>query len=389
MACGVKWRNCDCEWFNFETDDNLGGYYAERSNPADVFDGDGPPVPRLYRSGTEPLPRSSARPRSRNREEPRYYRHKQQEEQDEDLARRLQYEMSLSGSESSEDDEDDDMLGEGVGLGISSGRAASEHYEHRRRGSGRTTLPPAPEPPIGRSYEREQTYPSTRKYESSSKYETPTGKYETPTSKYETSNKYETPTKYHERGSYVTEVHRARASRGSKGERSRSMERRLANRLSETRYNTPGRDMPMGPPTHMSPQHHNMSPHMGPPPPMPMGGPHPGPMPMPMPMPMNMPPPQRGPMMMGPMHPPSFGSQPYSGATYPPPPPPGYMGDKGPYGSPDLDGRRRRDSDSVPRSSTLAGLDGPHGGVNRVFEWRNFVDPNGPGTYEDEESVQS
>lgn len=390
MVCGVKWRNCDCEWFNFETDDNLGGYYGERANAGDPFEGDAPPVPRLYRGSTEPLPRSSARPRSRHREEPRYYRHAQ-EQQDEDLARRLQYEMSLSGDDS-EDSEEDDVLGDGVGLGISGGRAASEHYERRRRGSGRTTLPPAPEPPIGRSYEREQTYPSTRKYETSSKYETPTkyetsAKYETPSkyespAKYETSAKYETAGKY-ERGSYVTEVHRARGSRGSKGERSRSMEKRLANRLSESRYNTPGRDMPM--PTHMSPQHHGMSPHMGPPPPMPpMGAPHPGQMPMPMPMPMSMPPPTRAPMMMGPMPPQAFRGQPYGSATYHPPAP-DFMGEKGPYGSPDLDGRRRRDSDSVPRSSTMAGLDGPAGGVGRVYEWRSFVEP----TYDDADSVQS
>lgn len=157
------------------------------------------------------------------------------------------------------------------------------------------------------------------------------------------------------------------------------MERRLADRLSENRYNIPARpDMPLGPPPHMSPQHHMPS-HMAPPPPLPpMGNPHYAPMPMPM----SMPPTSRGPMMMAPMPPSSFRSQPYVPSYGPPPP--DFLGEQGPFGSPDLEGRRRRDSDSVPRSSTLAGLDGP-GGVGRVYEWRTFVEP----TYEDADSVHS
>lgn len=359
MVCGVKWRNCDCEWFNFEPEDNLNAYYTDRGHPDNLVYAEDPPVPRLARGSTDPG-RRAGRPRAWSYEDEVRHR-RAQEQQDEDLARRLQYEMSLDGDErrrdddyddDDDDDDDDDEAdeaGAGVGLGISSGRAASEHYEHRRRGSGRhkTMPPPVPDAPMGRSYEREKTYPST------------------------TSSRYE-------RGGYVTEVHKPRGSRGG---RSRSMERRLADRLSHSRYAVPGRpDMSMGgPPPHMSPQHH-MSPHMGaPPPPLPpMGGPHYGPVPMPM----SMPPPSRGPMMMGaPMPPMSYRSQPY-GPSYAHPP--DMLGESGPFGSPDLEGRRRN-SDSVPRSSTLAGLDGPPGGVGRVFEWRNFVEP----TYEDDESVQS
>lgn len=358
-----------------------------------------------------------------------------QEQHDEDLARRMQYEMSMHDSEEEHYD---------VGLGINSGHRRNEHYQQQerlRRGSRRhrTMPPPAPQPPTatGNPFEREPApqspaasaferesapIPIRRSFDREPIPQPPAGR------TFERERTYPQTARY-DRGSYVTDINRARGSR--RHSRSRSLDRRLANRFSENRQPEPRQHtidrrpshqsfVPpphgilahgpphMSPPRHMvsrmSPPHHlgprvspphHLSPRMlqgpilplgGAPPPHSMAGPHYAPMSMPIRMA-----PGRGPPMMI-QPPPHFGSPPDPYApTYAPRPTdrhsymvPGYDDDvRRPHA---MDDRHRRASDSVPRSSTLAGLDGPPGGgVNRVFGWRDFVEPG----FDDGDSVQS
>lgn len=343
MLCGSKWKSCDCEWFNFEENDDLHGYHAQRVNPFNPHDGQDR---RLDREPREPRePRTQGRPRARTYGE-EVYRRRLQEQRDEELARRLQYDIMLDGEPSDDDEDDDDdddddnyddsyIVGRGgvggvPGLGIASGHHINEHYRHdsgqNRDSRTRLGLPPM------------ATY--NRRAEQ------------------------QTPTRETFSRGYGSEVNVGRGARGG------SMERRLAERLSEHRqgHRPPHSEVGYLPAA--------MSPHMGTmtgmPPPPPMGPYTPGRMPL------GMGPSMSPPMMATPQHHPFGGFSPHGPPMIHHPPP--HMADYAPVAGGSR-GVRRHDYDgSAPRSSSMAGLNGPGSGMNRVFEWRNFVQPGVPGS---------
>lgn len=304
MLCGSKWKTCDCEWFNFEPIDDLNEYYEGPGHMDDIFDSDDAP-PTRNRAHAQQLRRRRA-----------------QEHHDQELARRMQYDMSLE-QDSDEDEEGDAYhmsggAGDAVGLGISPGhhdqhRANTGRYRTRARGS-----------PVAYEHSRR-----------GSGHKTP-------------------PRSLYERGGYVTEVNRKRGLRGSeRGERGDSMERRLAERLSEQRVTS-------GPPMHMAgfaPSHMSPAAMMNQPVPPPPMGPYPPSMRMPM---CSMPLANSPPMMSAPPHH-AFGSFPPHQAI------PIHHHQSQPRGvMPEFD-------DGEPRSTTsmTAGL-GPQGaGNSRVADWVN------------------
>jgi hypothetical protein len=323
MICGVKWRGCDCSLFSYDhlEDDRLDHMRV----PLGVrLGGDiGLGSPRVLRPGGLP---AAVRPRPQHYDDELLIR-RIQEERDEHLARRLQ----------SIEDRDDGLymgrIGGVVGMGNHGGHYMNEDY---RRGH-QTML--VPQPPA---------------------FDRPAG------------------------ADYVVGVNRARGVRAS------SLERRLAERLENRSGSGQHRPM-MGPPPPGSPHHVPHPPH----PPHPS---HPSLVVVP-PHPMS-PPHQHG------VHPvPPMGPPPLFGI-----PPPGLAG--GPllrrhtmeedlYNSSRMTrpservvpGRIRHDYASEaaihapasriprndePKGSMLAGLTGLGRGMNRVYEWRNHVEPGVP-----------
>lgn len=305
MICGLKWKSCDCPWFNHDTpeDDSLEDMHIPMSLGRDRLgraDGSPPgrgtihPVPDL----TAPM---SMRPRVPDAyEDPPHdpLMRRLQERQESNLARRLHV----------RDDDGGDM---------------SAHHrgdDHRRRPHLVPVPVPTPPaaPPVG--FER----PGVA-------------------------------------GEYVSGVNRAR------GVRQDSVERRLADRLSEFRTSPGSRPGMMMPP----------------PPPMPASA---G-------LPMSMlatpaaptarmsameedmmynsrsrgvwpPGSDIGMMMSGGI-----------GGGYAPPPPAPTL----PPQVPEVHGSRGRKRGGEPKSSMMAGLTGAGRGMNRVDEWRSHVEPGVPG----------
>lgn len=317
MICGVKWKGCDCPWFN---DGGFQGDFLEHMNVPvpqirgdlrDILDGDGPPAPSELRGqGQHPATMAlPARPRPRSYQEEMLLR-RLQEQRDADVARHLQY--------SDDYYEEHDTMG-GVGDVQGVGNAAG-HYmndDYRRGGRFRAAMPPPRATTVDRGAD------------------------------------------------YVTDVGRARGGRGD------SMERRLADRLSEARSGMgmrPGM-APMPPPMRSPPR----SPPMGPAADMGIG--------MGMGMGMGMgaapAPPGRG------LRQHSIEQELYNGAAHTPRPErvvggriPRAYEDEAEVHSPRS---RRRAREERPRSSDMAGLSGHGGqGMNRVSQWRSFVEPGVP-----------
>lgn len=304
MICGTKWKNCDCPWFNYENVEpdilhmNI-PVPPIRGDLADIFHGDGPPVPaELRRMRGEPM---QMRPQGYEEE---MHMRRLQEQRDQDLARRLQ----MYGDLGDDNDDLDELHGRAanvMGIGNASGHFMNDDY---RRG-GRVAVPPAPGPP---GFDRGPDY--------------------------------------------VTDVNRARGMRGG------SMERRLADRLSENRQRMQPRPM----------NAHQVPPLMG------------NPMAMHMGMGMQMPPP---PMPMPPPGPilrrPTGEEDAYSNAANTPRSErvvgsriSRHYEDEAEVHAPRS--RRRREEVGSPKGSAMAGLNGHGRGMNRVFEWRNFVEPGAP-----------
>ncbi|KAG5948817.1 hypothetical protein E4U53_006130 [Claviceps sorghi] len=143
MICGVKWKKCDCPWFNPE--DSAEGDYCDdiadipipgiRGDLGDIFHGDGPPAPPELRGHAE-FGHTTVMPirhRPRTYQEEMHMR-REQEVRDAELARRLQYDANRY-------DDIRTMGGVGDIHGIGN---ASPHYmnETYRRGgsSGRPFL---------------------------------------------------------------------------------------------------------------------------------------------------------------------------------------------------------------------------------------------------------
>ena len=289
MICGVKWKNCDCPWFTY---DSIEGDRLQhmnipvppiRGDLRDIFMGDGPPAPAELRgqAGGGPLP---ARHRPQTFEEERVLR-QLQEEGDRELARRLQ----LHG-----DVEEHHMMGgvgDVVGIGNSAGHFMNENYR-------RTGLYTARPRNISPAYERGSDY--------------------------------------------VANANHARGVRGG------SMERRLADRLSERRA---GPDIQAG----AGPRAPLVNP-MGPPPPV---------------------------LRRHTVEEETYNSA--SGTRRSERVVPGRVSrqyeDERAVHEPRSRRRRRREAEeeeATPRDSTMAGLNGEGRGMNRVFEWRNFVEPGVP-----------
>lgn len=356
MLCGSKWKSCDCEWFNFGPVEGLSNSYSDERVDLpieELSESDGSPSPQGVRARAS---QRDARVRRHGREA---YRRRLQVQRDEELARQLHYDMTLQNRSLEDDDEDDeDEDGDdiddddddvydmtraskgGSGLGLSSGRHKSEHHRH---GSGRYRTRHSPPSPPG--------------------YDRPMG-YRTP------------PRAAYDRGGYVMDVNRAR------GFRADSMERRLADRLSEHRQGGPPPPL-MAAGYHMAPHPAQagmdvpgMMPQAVPPPPMGPFSSMPGP-------PIGLPTSSSAPMMTAPPPPHPFSSvshhhSPVAASTahfsgppmvdYPPP-----MTGRAPM--------RRRESDggAAPRSSSsMAGLSAPGNGTSRVSEWITFVEPGLP-----------
>ncbi|KAI0482196.1 hypothetical protein GGR56DRAFT_618964 [Xylariaceae sp. FL0804] len=300
MICGVKWKSCDCPWFNFD---------AVGRDRLDHLPFQEPTLDhgRLAASeGASPGYMRRGQPRNYNEE----LRHRRrQEQQDEALARRLQY----------NDEGDDDFLGglgDIVGIGNTSGHFMNEDY---RRGPQNVTVPPIVPPPP----------PAV-----------PPGPFERANSGTD----------------YLSGVNRAR------GVRAPSMER-LADRFSGQRQgSSPSRRLfahtlpsPAAPPRMRGP----------PAPPLPPPG-------IPLPM-----------MRRHTMEETIYDSSPRSarlGERIVPrrAVPRDYVDDAAVH-APASRRRGLRDRDvGPPKDSVLAGLTGQGHGMNRVYEWRDHVEPVAP-----------
>ncbi|KAI9171088.1 ATP-dependent RNA helicase DEAH12, chloroplastic [Paramyrothecium foliicola] len=318
MICGTKWKNCDCPWFNYETID------TDRAGHMIV------PEPTM-RPDMRDIFASDGLPGALELRSPgglvsmpapppppgTYEEEMHMRRVQEQRDADLARRMQLYD----ESDEEYDERGRGgdmLGVASSSSHHASDEYRRARRRMAAPSPPPAAPIMLDRG------------------------------------------------PGYVGEVNRAR------GVRATSQERRLADRFSESRYG-------MGPRTGMgSPMSaHGFSPMRVPPPPVglpPMG------MAMSMPMSMSVPPPPPVPMM------PPHSMRPEMYHSVHGTPPEHMMGVPWmpPFYGDDYEGlsprsrRPGRDDLEPPRSSTLAGLTGLGSGMNRVYEWRNFVEPGVP-----------
>ncbi|EFY98314.2 revertant of glycogen synthase kinase mutation [Metarhizium robertsii ARSEF 23] len=298
MICGIKWKNCDCPWFN--DDDRRADFLNDMNIPipsirgdlGDIFRGNGPPAPPELRGHTEPPPMMMpVRRRPRTYQEEMHMR-RQQESFDADFARQLQYTGDYDEPHSYS------MMG---GLGDIHGIGnASEHYmnENYRRGG----------------HYRPQTQ----------------------------------TTAVHDRPEYGD-------TRRSRGRLETSQERRLADRLSETRsgFGSPPAAGPIYP-VGMS----------VPPPPVPAA---------PVPIP---------PSLALRHH--TVEAEMYNISPYTPRAERvvgrrmsrDYEDEARVHSPPRSHWRRGRET--RPKSSELAGLNGTGQGMNRVSQWRTFVEPGIP-----------
>lgn len=298
MICGIKWKNCDCPWFN--DDDRRADFLNDMNIPipsirgdlGDIFRGNGPPAPPELRGHTEPPPMMMpVRRRPRTYQEEMHMR-RQQESFDADFARQLQYTGDYDEPHSYS------MMG---GLGDIHGIGnASEHYmnENYRRGG----------------HYRPQTQ----------------------------------TTAVHDRPEYGD-------TRRSRGRLETSQERRLADRLSETRsgFGSPPAAGPIYP-VGMS----------VPPPPVPAA---------PVPIP---------PSLALRHH--TVEAEMYNISPYTPRAERvvgrrmsrDYEDEARVHSPPRSHWRRGREA--RPKSSELAGLNGTGQGMNRVSQWRTFVEPGIP-----------
>lgn len=136
MICGVKWKNCDCPWFN---DDDRRGDFPEdtdvpvpniRGDLGDVYRGNGPPSAVEIRghTGLGQTTRMPIRRRPRTYQEEMHMR-RVQESQDADMARHLQYEYD----DDYYDEHDQGLMG-GVGdihnTSNAAGHYINEGYRH-------------------------------------------------------------------------------------------------------------------------------------------------------------------------------------------------------------------------------------------------------------------
>lgn len=300
MICGVKWKNCDCPWFN--DDDRRADFLDDmnipvphiRGNLGDIFTGSGPPVPPELRGHTGPPMMIPVRRRPRTYQEEMHMR-RVQETHDADYARHLQHTNDYN------DINGHDMMG-GVGdiqgIGNAAGHFMNENY---RRG--------------GRYRPQPQTAAHDR-----------------------------------------TEYGDSWRSRGRRVET--SQERRLADRLAETRSG-PGSPPAAGPI-------------------YPVG--------MTMPLPPAPPVPVSAPLPPRPLRHHTIEAEMYNASPYTPRSE-RVVGsrvsrdyeDEAEMHSPPRSLRRRGKADrDGPMSSDLAGLNGTGRGMNRVSQWRTFVEPGVP-----------
>ncbi|KAK1998738.1 hypothetical protein LX36DRAFT_575720 [Colletotrichum falcatum] len=298
MVCGVKWKSCDCPWFNYETGD------ADQLHDMQV-----PAAPQ--RMGRLDLVQSSrgmrpsvgpSAPRSRSQEYDSRLMRRFQENRDEDVARTLQ------GYET--DEVYDGGYGDIVGVGNTAGHFMNDDYRRELDTFVGAPVPPAPTPPAA--------------------FERPA------------------PT------DYMSGVNRAR------GVPPDPMGQRLAERFSEFR-SSPGAPRPV---------------MMAPPPVPPLGpmtAPPMGPLPMAAPMVMGPPPPLpllRRHTMEEEMY--NMTTRPSERVV------PGRIVHDYEREAEVHAPRSRRRTREEPKSSTLAGLTGMGRGMNRVYEWRNHVQPGMP-----------
>ncbi|KAL7629043.1 hypothetical protein AAE478_000561 [Parahypoxylon ruwenzoriense] len=130
MICGLKWKTCECPWFNYDTIDQ--DQLDHMQIPEPLVDRD--------RLGVRLSPGNGLRSRPNNHDEELRMRHLQVQ-QDEELARRLQYE-----------DSDDDYMDVPVGIGNHAGPFMNDNYTRRRPQT--VVAPPAPAPPLVAPFER-------------------------------------------------------------------------------------------------------------------------------------------------------------------------------------------------------------------------------------------
>lgn len=378
MICGAKWKTCDCPWFSHdavETDrlEDMQIPMHIRSDPLNMrsellFDGE-LPKPRDFRSGTI-SPAVAARPRPQSYEEEMLLRHLQ-EQRDERFTRRTRTVNRYDDDDEDDDDDYQGRIGDIHGIGHQAGHHMNDDY---RRRPETIIVPPAP-------HTEPRGAPQQSPYDRTTAGGT----------------------------DYVSGVHRARGVRAS------SMERRLADRFNSDLRNAPMR----------------ASAHRGPPPPPPMlktAATMPA-------MHMPMAPPQMVPLGMGQHHsspgitpvlrrhtmeeelynshtrspPRSAGPQPRHGSgrtrvhrrtddfedddemvTQPPVMATGPSRRSGRHRREGGGGRRhRREPDEPPRPSTMAGLTGPGRGMDRVYEWVNYVEDGPPPQDEEKMSAMS
>lgn len=132
MICGVKWKGCDCPWFN--DDDRRGDFLDDmnvpvphiRGNARDIFRAEGHPEPGELRGQPGPtyIP---IRRRPRTYQEEMHMR-RVQEHRDADMARHMQYNDDFYDNHN--------MMG-GVGDINGIGNAAGHHMNENYRRDGR------------------------------------------------------------------------------------------------------------------------------------------------------------------------------------------------------------------------------------------------------------
>lgn len=313
MICGVKWKGCDCPWFN---DGGFTGDFLEHMNVPipqirgdlrDIFDSEGPPAPAELRDSHPVTMPVRMRPRPRSYQEEMLVR-QLQERRDAEVARSLQYSDDIY--------DEHDMMG-GVGDVHGIGNAAGHYMNDNYRRGGRFTAPLQGPPRV-------------------------TGL---------------------DRGAdYVAEVGRARGHRGD------SMERRLADRMSETRSGIGMRGPVMVP----------LSPPMSPP----MRGPPMVPAAPPMPVEMI---PRTMAQGRGSLRHHSLDEELYNRSPHTPRSERVVGGrmsrnyqDEAEIHAP-RGTRQRLRVEERPRPSDMAGLSSYGGqGMGRVSQWRSFVEPGVP-----------
>lgn len=300
MICGVKWKNCDCPWFNNDDDVRRADILDDMNIPVphirgdlgDIFHGDGPPAPIELRGFTGPhhptmIP---VRRRPRTYQEEMHMR-RVQESQDATIARHLQY---INDYDDTHNHNIMGGLGDIHGIGNAGGHFMNENFSRAGRFG--------PQPRIAAMHDRAE-YGDNRR--SRARVET-------------------------------------------------SQERRLADRLSETRSG-------LGSP-----------PAAGPIYPVGMNVP-------PLPIPAMAPPHLQRALRHHTKDAETYNISPYTprservvGARMS-----REYDDEAEVHSP-LRGSRRRARGDRPKSSDLAGLNGTGRGMNRVSQWRTFVEPGIP-----------